>query len=268
MDKKVCVITGGSSGIGRALAFEFGGKGYAIVITGRNQEQLYDTSKALSEKGIEVLAVSGDVSLRADSDKLFERTIARFSRADVLINNAGMSMRAAFSELDPDVIRKLVEINLLGTVYTTRAFINELIERKGSVIGISSIAGYRGLPGRTGYSASKFGMQGFLESLRTEVIEKGVHVLIACPGFTASNIRKTSLLADGSAQGQSPLDEGKNMSPEVVAKKIFNAVVKRKKILTLTTQGKLTVFMNKLFPSWMDGQVLKHFKKEKDSPFS
>jgi dehydrogenase/reductase SDR family member 7B len=266
VNRKVCVITGGSSGIGKALAFEFGKNGYAIGISGRNKERLDEAVNGLNEIGVEALGFGADVSDLQDSIRFRDEVIAKFGKMDVLINNAGISMRALFKDLDPSVIKKVVDINLMGAVYCSKAFLPEIIKSRGSIVGISSVAGYRGLPGRTGYSAAKFGLQGFLEALRTEMISEGVHVLIACPGFTSSNIRKSALVADGSSQGNSPLEEGKMMSAEEVAKRIFRAVERRKKFLTLTTQGKLTVLFNKLFPSWMDGKVLEHFKKEKDSP--
>jgi short-subunit dehydrogenase len=152
-------------------------------------------------------------------------------------------------------------------VYATKYALPEIIKSQGSIIGISSIAGYRGLPGRTGYSASKFAMQGFLESLRTELLKKNVHVLVACPGFTTSNIRNSALSADGSTQGESPRDEAKMMTAEEVAAHIYKATVYRKRDLVLTTQGKLTVLMNKFFPSFMDKMVYNVLAKEKDSPF-
>jgi len=265
MIKKVCVITGGSSGIGKALAFEFGKNGYDIVISGRDQERLNQVVKDLKEIGVDAMGIVSDVSEFQDSKELREAVIEKFNKLDVLINNAGISMRALFKDLEPSVIKQVVDINLMGVVYCTKAFLHDIMKSKGSIVGISSIAGYRGLPGRSGYSASKFGLQGFLEALRTEMISEGVHVLTACPGFTSSNIRRSALVADGSKQGESPLNEGKIMSAEEVANKIYKAVEKRKKFLTLTTQGKLTVLLNKFFPSWMDGMVLNHFKKEKDS---
>jgi short-subunit dehydrogenase len=135
------------------------------------------------------------------------------------------------------------------------------------VVGVSSIAGHKGLPGRTGYSASKFAIQGFLETLRIENLKKGLHVLIACPGFTASNIRNAALLADGSLQRESPRDERNMMKPEKVAVKIANAITKRKKILVITLEGKLIVMFNKLFPFFIDRMVYRNMAKEPDSPF-
>ena len=121
--------------------------------------------------------------------------------------------------------------------------------------------------GRAGYSASKFAMHGFLEVVRIENRKKGLHVLIACPGFTASNIRNTALSGNGEQQGESPRDEGKMMTAGEVAAHIVQAIAWRKHRLTLTSEGKLTVFLNKFFPKFMDRMVYNHMAKEPDSPF-
>lgn len=266
MKGKVVVITGGSSGIGKALAEVFGRKGSHVVITGRDGNALQETEQYLKNQGVSIVAVQADVTLPADNERMAKVAIEKFGKIDILINNAGISMRALFEEVDLNVVKKVMDINFYGTLYATQACLPSIIANKGSVVGISSIAGYRGLPGRTGYSASKFALQGFLEVLRTEMIPKGVHVLTACPGFTASNIRMRSLTKDGSPQGESPRDESKMMSAEECAEHIYNAVVKRKKILILTLVGKLTVFMNKWFPGWMDTIVMKYMAQEANAP--
>lgn len=266
MKDKVVVITGGSSGIGKALAQTFGRNGSKIFITGRNKEELDKTVNELRLLHIEVQPMQADVSLEQDNIKMAEEAIRAFGQIDILINNAGISMRALFEELDLNVIKKVMDINFYGALYATKACLPEILKNKGSVIGISSIAGYRGLPGRTGYSASKFALNGFLEVLRTELLYKDVHVLTACPGFTSSNIRKRALTKDGSAQGESPRQEEKMMTAEECAEHIYNATVKRKKILILTSQGKLTVLLNKLFPVWLDKLVYKTMAKEDDAP--
>ena len=266
MKDKVVVITGGTSGIGRALAFEFGIHGSKIVITGRNAEALSATLDALEAKGIEALGVTADVTKPEDNIRMVEEAVQRFGRIDILINNAGISMRAVFEEVDPKVIETVMAINFYGAVYATRYSLSEIIRNRGSIIGISSIAGFRGLPARTGYSASKFALNGFLESLRTELLNTGVHVLTACPGFTASNIRQRSLTLDGSSQGESPREEEKMMSAEECAAHIYRATVKRKRTLILTMQGKLAVFLNKWWPSLADRMVYNVMKKEANSP--
>lgn len=266
MKDKVVVITGGSSGIGKALAEVFGKNGSKILITGRSQADLDLAVADLKRKGISIESFKGDVSIETDNKKMAAEALRLFGRIDVLINNAGITMRALFHELDLSVVKKVMDINFFGVLYATQACFSEITKNKGSIIGISSIAGFRGLPGRTGYSASKFALNGFLEVLRTEMLHQGVHVLTAAPGFTSSNIRKKALTKDGSAQGESPRDEEKMMTAEECAQHIYNATVKRKNFLILTAQGKAAVWINKLFPRFADKLVYNTMAKEADSP--
>lgn len=266
MKDKVVIITGGSSGIGQALAEIFGLNGSKILITGRNNEELVKTVETLQAKGIAIHSFQADVSKEEDNKRMAEEAIRKFGTIDILINNAGISMRALFEEVDLDVVKKVMDINFYGVLYATKYCLPEIKKNNGSIIGISSIAGYRGLPGRTGYSASKFALNGFLEVLRTELLKTGVHVLTACPGFTASNIRKRSLTKDGTSQGESPRNEGKMMTSEACALHIYKATLKRKSSLILTTQGKLAVFMNKVFPRLADKLVYNVMAKEANAP--
>jgi short-subunit dehydrogenase len=267
MKDRVIIITGASSGIGEALAQRFAMLGAKVVIAARNFEKLNKLADELKKNASDVLAVKTDVSNESDCRNLINETVIKFGKIDILINNAGISMRALFEKTDLNVIRRLMDVNFWGTVYCTKFALPHLLESKGSVVGVSSIAGYKGLPGRAGYSASKFAMHGFLEVLRIENMKKGLHVLIACPGFTASNIRNTALAADGTMQGESPREEDKMMSADEVALHIIKAIQKKKERLTLTTQGKLTVVLNKFFPKFMDKMVYNHMAKEPDSPF-
>jgi short-subunit dehydrogenase len=149
----------------------------------------------------------------------------------------------------------------MGTVYCTHYALPYILQNKGAIVGISSIAGYRGLPGRSGYSASKFALNGWLESLRTELLDSGVHVLTACPGFTTSNIRVAALNKLGEAQGETPMDEASMMSAEECAQHIQRAMENRKRTLILTFNGKRTVFLNKWFPALADKLVRNFFYK-------
>jgi len=267
MQNKVIIITGASSGIGKALAEIFIRDGNKVVIAARQLDRLEELRNSFPLHLDKIRAVACDVSKEEDCKKLIEETVNAFGGIDVLVNNAGISMRALFAETDLSVIRKLMDINFWGTVYCTRFALSNLLKSKGSVVGISSIAGKKGLPGRTGYSASKFAMEGFLETLRVENLKKGLHVLLACPGFTASNIRNTALSKDGSPQGESPRDESSMMQADEVAAAIYKAIENRKRDLVLTFNGKMTVWLNKFFPSWMDKIVYNHMAKEQDSPF-
>jgi len=267
MKGKVVIITGASSGIGKSLAYEFAAKGSKVVLGARSHDKLEKVAKDIKYRGGEAVFCVTDVSIENDCKNLVLTAIETFGGIDVLINNAGISMRAMFADLKLDVLKRLMDINFWGTVYCTKYALPHLLKSKGSVVGVASIAGLKGLPGRTGYSASKFAMNGFMETLRIENLKTGLHVLMAFPGFTASNIRNTALSADGSMQGESPREEDKMMSSEEVAAHIYKAVVHRKNRIILTSQGKLTFWLNKFFPNWLDKQVYSHMAKEPGSPF-
>ncbi|MBN2595157.1 SDR family oxidoreductase [Labilibaculum sp.] len=267
MKQKIVVITGASSGIGKALALEFASRGSKIVLAARNLEKLKEVEESILALGNEVLTVKTDVSVEEDCKNLITETVNRFGGVDVLINNAGISMRALFTDLDLSVIKNLMDVNFWGTVYCTKFAIPYITKSKGSVVGVISIAGYIGLPARSGYSASKYAIRGFLDTLRVENLKTGVHVLVAAPGFTASNVRNVALTADGSMQGETPRDESKMMSAEECARLIANAVVKRKSELIMTfMEGKLTVWLKKWLPSLLEKLTYNHMAKEPDSP--
>lgn len=269
MKDKVIIITGASSGIGLACAREFAVRGAKLALAARNAEKLLEVEQELKINGTEVIAVKTDVSVEDDCKHLISETLKKFGKIDVLMNNAGISMRAVFQDVEIDVLKQLMDVNFWGTVYCTKYALPSLLENKGSVVGISSIAGFIGLPGRTGYSASKFAMHGFLETIRVESLKKGLHVLIAAPGFTASNVRKTALTASGAHQGETPRKEEKMMSAEEVAIHLAKAIIKRKRTLVLTfLEGKFTVFLKKFFPRLIDRLAYNHMAKEPDSPIS
>lgn len=256
---KVVVVTGGTEGIGKALVESLLMQGAKVATCARHHDKLYQLQTDFPSYPVHT--VLADVSVENDCRHLIESTIKVFGGVDVLINNAGVSMRGLLKDTDTDVIKRVMEINFFGSVYCTKYALPSIIQRKGSVVGVSSIAGYRGLPGRSGYSASKFALQGWLEAIRTELLDDGVHVMWVCPGFTASNIRNAALNEKGSSHGESPMDEKKLMTAEEVADQILKAIRKRKRTLVLTFTGKQTVFMNKFFPAWSDTLVKNFFFK-------
>lgn len=268
MRDKVVIVTGASSGIGKALVYELARQGAKIVIAARNLEVLLNIEQDLKKSGADILSIRTDVTKELACKELVEQTYTHFGRIDVLINNAGISMRALLENLDTSVLHKVMDVNFWGTVYCTKYALPYLLETKGSVAGVISIAGFIGLPGRTGYAASKFAVRGFLDTVRIENRKKGLHVLIAAPGFTASNIRKTALDAKGHQQGESPRKEEKMMSAERCASIIIKGIRKRKREIIMTfVEGKLAVFLNKWWPSLVDKLSYSHMAKEPDSPF-
>jgi len=264
---KVVVITGATSGIGQACALIFGKAEAKIWITGRSRVKLDETLVFLQKEGIVCGGGVCDAAIAEQNQQMADEVIKHFGKIDVLINNAGISMRALFRDLDLKVFHRVMDINFWGTVYATKFCMDEIIKNKGAIIGVSSINGFRGTPARTAYTASKFAMNGFFESLRTEVMKLGVHVMVVCPGFTASNIRNNALLADGTCQSESPREEDKMMTAEEVAEAMLTALRRNKRDLVLTSQGKMAAFLNKWMPGIMDKIVYNHMAKEKDSPF-
>jgi short-subunit dehydrogenase len=263
---KIVVITGASSGIGKAMATEFAKQGVNLVLGARQYVTLCQITQDIEiQHKVRAVAVQCDVTVEEDCAALIKQAILTFGKIDVLINNAGISMRALFKDADLKVLKALMDVNFWGTVYCTKYALPEITKTKGSIVGVSSIAGYKGLPGRTGYSASKFAMNGFLDALRIENLKTGVHVMIACPGFTSSNIRNTALDQNGTQQGESTLEEDKMMTSEEVATLIVNGVVNRERTLIMTGQGKLTVFLSKFLPAFLDKQVFNVFAKEKNA---
>ncbi|YCH42411.1 SDR family oxidoreductase [Olivibacter sp. SA151] len=265
MTNKTIIITGASSGIGLALAREMAKRGANLVLAARKYVALCQIAQDLEKEfHVQAVAIQCDVANEESCKQLVAQALLTFKKIDVLINNAGLSMRALFKDLDLSVLHNLMNVNFWGTVYCTKYALPALLESKGSVVAVSSIAGYRGLPGRTGYSASKFAMNGFMESLRVENLKTGLHVMLACPGFTASNIRNTALNKDGVQFGETSMEEEKMMTAEEVATLIANGIAARKRTLIMTTQGKLAVWMNKFFPAWVDKKVFTLFAKEKN----
>ncbi len=259
-ENKVVAVTGGTDGIGRALIDLLVFLGARVATCGRNHDKLYNLQKDYAN--VLLHAVVCDVSQETDCKKFIDSTVEIFGGIDILINNAGVSMRALVKDADSDVIRKVMDVNFFGSVYCTKFAMPSIIERKGTIVGVSSIAGYRGLPGRSGYSASKFALQGWLEALRTELFDDGVNVMWVCPGFTTSNIRNAALDEKGLVQGQSKMDENKMMTAAECAQHILTAIEKHKRTLLLTFTGLRTIFLNRFFPSFADKMIHKFYFKD------
>lgn len=263
---KVVVVTGASYGIGEAIAREFAKNSSKVMLAARSEKNLAKICDELNAEGYAVSYVKTDVSVEDDCKNLITRTVELYGTIDILVNNAGISMRAAFEDVEMDVLHRLMDVNFWGTVYCTKYALPFLVKNKGSLIGVSSVAGFHGLPGRTGYCASKFAMHGFLETVRIENLKKGLHVMIIAPGFTATEIRKHALNADGKEQGESPLDENSLMSPEYVAMWVLKGIRKRKRNKLLTWYGRLTALFQRIVPELVDRAYYNEMAKEPASP--
>jgi short-subunit dehydrogenase len=265
MNGKVVIITGASSGIGRALAIEYAKRGASLSLAARRIELLNELKSEIANS--EILTTKTDITSEFACEELINVTLQRFGRIDVLINNAGLSMRALFDDFDLKSFQRVIDVNFYGTVYCTKYALPHLIQSKGSLVGIISVAGHVGLPARSAYSASKFAIRGFLDTIRLENLYTGLHVLVAAPGFTASEIRKSALTANGDPQGETPRKEEKMMHADACALLVVDAIEARKRSLVLTfKEGKLSVFLGKFFPFLLDWLTFRHMSKEPESP--
>ena len=266
LNGRVVIITGASSGIGAAMAREYSKMGARVVLGARNEAKLAQLAQEIDSEGGKAIYLVTDVTKEEDCRRLVERAVEEFGGVDVMICNAGISMRALFDDVDMSVLHRVMDVNFWGTAYCAKYALPYLQASKGSLVGISSVAGLHGLPGRTGYSASKFAMTGLLETIRIENLKKGLHVMIACPGFTASNVRYSALTADGSAQGETPREEGAMMTAEEVARIVAKGITKRKRLCLMEAEGRATYFVKKFAPSLLDRIFYRVMAREPNSP--
>jgi len=260
--RRVIAVTGGASGIGLAVCRRFGREGARVAVIDMNGEEASRQVKALQGAGVEAQAFTCDVSREEECFQTMQAVIDAYGGIDILVNNAGLTQRSAFVDTQTAVYKKVMEVNFFGALYCTKAAIKSLIERQGVVVVTSSHAGYAPLLGRTAYSASKHALHGLFESLRTEVKDMGVHVMMLCPGFTRTNLQERALDGDGSITRHPQSKVGAEDTPEHVAEAVFLGVMKRKRILILTPTGKMTYWLSRLAPGLYEKIMAKKLKQE------
>lgn len=258
-ENKIVLVTGGTEGIGKALVDALIMQGAKVATCGRSADKLYNLQKLYAGKPF--ITYTADVSNENECAGFINKAVKTFGSIDVLINNAGISMRALFEETNLSTLKKVMEINFWGTVYCTKHALPYIQKKKGDIVAVSSVAGFRGLPGRTGYCASKFAVNGFMEALRTEMLNTGVNIMWVCPGFTTSNIRNAALTKNATPQGASPMKEEAMMTAEECAEHILRAITKHKRSPVFTFKDRFTVFLNHSFPSLADRMTKKFFYK-------
>jgi len=259
---KTVVITGATGGMGRALCRRFGRAGAKIALLDLHRETLDVFARELNQTGIQTLALPCDVTNEPACESAIQHIIATFGGIDALINNAGITQRSAFEKTQIGVFRKVMEVNFFGALHCTKAALPELIKNQGRIIVMSSIAGFSPLYGRSGYSASKYALHGLFESLRAELKAKDVRVLMVCPGFTATDIEKNALGGDGRPTTHPRSTTGKIAVPEEVAEAIYRAALRNKRLLVLSTVGKLAYFVSRFFPAYYERVMTKRLRQE------
>jgi short-subunit dehydrogenase len=259
---KVFVITGASDGIGaemaRQLAHAHRGDA-ALVLAARNQQKLEAVAQQCRDAGAKAEAVMTDVGQEAQCRALVDKSMQAFGRIDALVNNAGMSAHALFSDVraqDLHWYEDLMRVNFWGAVWCTHAALPHIKQSRGNIVAVSSLAGLMGVPGRNAYSATKFAVTGFFEALRAELKPSGVSVTVAYPGVVATETRRRGYNAKGEAAGTSGLKEDDAMSIEECARLIVEGMNRRKREVVMTTRGKLGRFVKLLAPGMVENMAL------------
>lgn len=260
---KTILITGASDGIGAELARSLAAPGVSLALAARGLDRLRQVEAQCREKGAEALALRCDVSVEADCRDFIERAAGRFSGIDILVNNAGVSGHALLEEVeDFSWYEAMMRVNYFGSLWCSRYALSHLKARRGLLVGVCSLAGKHGIPGRTAYSPSKFAQAAFFEALRIELRASGVDVTVVFPGVVATGLRIRGYGPDGRAAGASGLDERGAMPVEQCVRLIVSAMAARRRELVMTARGKLGQWMKLIAPSLVDRIALAALRKD------
>ena len=253
MKDNVVIITGASKGIGAELARQLAAKGAKLVLAARNEKELEAVAQQCRDAGAAVVTVRADVAIERDCHAIVAAAVLAYGRLDTLVNNAGVSMWARFSDIeDMSILERIMHVNYMGAVYCTHHALPYLRESRGRIVGVSSLAGRTGVPTRTGYSASKHAMTGFFDSLRIELEDDGVTVTMIYPGFVATGIRENATGPDGKPIEVSPVKESEVMAVGDCARRIVRAIERREREVVMTARGKMGLWLKLLAPSLVD----------------
>ena len=243
------LITGASQGIGRALAEAAAARGAKVIAVARSEGQLAELASKVHAQGGSLVTLTADITDADDRRRMVDAAVQHFGGIDILVNNAGIGATGHLVDAGPDRLRKIMEVNFFGLTETTRAFLPVLRQgNKPAIVNISSIAGKRGIPARSEYSASKFAVQGFSEALRAEVAKDGIDVLIVCPGLTQTNFSKNMLEQKALVQ----MDHMRGMTSEEVALATIASIERGRREVCLTAQGRLIAYISRFFPRLAD----------------
>jgi dehydrogenase/reductase SDR family member 7B len=248
-------ITGASSGIGEALAMALADEGAHLILSARNQTELKRVKfNCIGAEQIDLVLL--DIGKHDDVFKIVKETIAKVGNIDILINNAGVSQRSLAKDTDFQVDTHIINVDLLGTIAMTKAVLPSMLAQKsGHIVTVSSLMGKFGAPLRSGYAAAKHGLHGFFDTLRAELFNDNIKVLMVCPGFVKTNISINAVVADGSKQGTMDDATDKGLDPSVVADKIIKAMQRNKEEIYLGGREVMGVYMKRFFPKILSRMV-------------
>ena len=259
---KTVVITGAAGGIGSALAHRFGRAGARLALLDRDGQGAETLAADLRQTGVAAHPLQCDVSRWEDCGTAIRSVIDCHGGIDILINNAGITHLSPFAETDVAVFRKVMDINLFGALNCTKAALDTLIQRRGLVVVISSVAGFAPLAGRSGYAASKHALHGLFESLRAELHASDVQIMMVCPGFTNTGIGRHALGGDGRPARDIRTTFGKAAEPAQVADAIYRGALRRRRQLVLSPVGKLSFVVSRLFPATYERMMTRRLLRD------
>ncbi len=248
---KTIWVTGASSGIGEALVRELAKSGANLVISARRKEQLNQLKSTLSGSNAAILVLPLDLENQANFDELVQKVLTQYGKIDILINNAGISQRSLAIKTAVAVDERLMKVNYVGTVALTKAVLPAMVAQKsGKIVTITSAVGKFGSPWRSGYAASKHALHGFFDSLRAELYEDNIKILLVCPGFIHTQVSVNALNENGEASKQMDAATAGGLSAEFTAQKIIAAISKDKEEIVIGGfKEKLGVWMKRHFPA-------------------
>ena len=259
---KVVVVTGAASGIGAAICRRFSRERARIGLLDMDETGVQAAANKFKASGVDAVGIRCDVVNENECTSAMNEIIGLHGGIDVLVNNAGITQRSAFVDTRISVYRRVMDVNFFGSLHCTKAAMDSLIERKGIIIVIESLAGLTPLLGRTGYCASKHALHGFFTSLRSEIRNTGTHIMLVCPGFVETPLQTRALGGDGRVTTHPQSMVGKPVSAESVAEKIYLGAVKRKHLLVLTSVGKLTYWIHRFAPRLYERLMARQLKEE------
>ena len=267
LHSKVILITGASSGIGRAAAIRFAECGARVVLAARNSNALEEIAAAISEKGGQALAIPTDVSDSDQCRRAVDAAVETFGALDILICSAGLSLRGYFAGANLEVLERVMRVNFFGTLYCTHFALPHVRKRRGSLVAVSSLTAKRGIPSYAMYGASKSAVHGFYESLRLELGEVGVHVGVLAPAYVDTPLRHHVLAPDGNVWTSPPDPPFRIWPVEKCVDRLMRLIVKRKPEALLPAFTGPLMMLDRALGSWMGNAFLKYnYPPELETP--
>ncbi|MFW6125338.1 MAG: SDR family NAD(P)-dependent oxidoreductase [Pirellulales bacterium] len=263
--ERVALVTGGSSGLGRVIAETLARAGARVVLVGLEPEAVATTADEMTAAGADVLGLSADVTRQDDVDRIVAEAVARFGRLDALINNAGRSMRGKLIDTTPEQFRSMLELNVIGVVRCTRAAVPHLLQRRGHVVNIGSLASKAAARYVGAYPASKHAVAAYSQQLRLELGPAGLHTLLVCPGPLARQGDRLYRLegeegVPEEARGPGAGVKVRRIDPRRLAERILRACERRRPELVVPARARLLFALGQLWPGLGDWLVLRNMR--------